>query len=167
MLLPSGLAVADFTPRDEVGDWAIATGHELVSSRLEGRSLWPLINAARNPQAVWELLVTVSRSVAAILRPLGQVGRPGPIAGDQGVVFERLARSAPARPAPERATLCLTAAQLIGCAVLDDFAMVRALAAAVVSLDDERMGRAHLVLRAMLEILATEPVDPQPQEPTS
>lgn len=155
----------EFTPRDEIGDWAIAAGLELVQARLDDRSLYPLLHAARQPQAVWELLVTVSRSVASILRPQG-TEELGPIGAGSGRVHAVIDRSGVSHPAADILSFANTAAQLIGCAARDDFPMVRALAAAVVATDDERMARAHLVLRAMLEILATEPIDPPTQEPS-
>ena len=155
----------EFTPRDEIGDWAIACGLELVQARLNGRALYPRLHAARNPQAVWELLVTVSRSVASILRPQG-TQELGPIGAGSGPVAAAVDRASGSRPAADVLAITSTAAQLIGCAARDDFPMVRALAAAVVAGDDERMARAHLVLRAMLEILATEPIDPPTQEPS-
>lgn len=158
--------MAEFTPADEIGDWAIASGLELVKARLDGRSLYPMLHAARNPQAVWELLVTVGRSVASILRPQG-TDELGPIGAGSGRVAAVVDRAAGAHPMADIMTIAVTAAQLIGCAARDDFPMVRALAAAVVAGDDERMARAHLVLRAMLEILATEPIiTHDPQEPS-
>ncbi len=155
----------EFTPRDEIGDWAIAAGLELVKARLDDRSLYPLLHAARQPQAVWELLVTVARSTASILRPQG-TDQLGPIGAGSGRVAFAVDRAAGAHPMADIMTIAITASQLIGCAARDDFPMVRALAAAVVATDDERMARAHLVLRAMLEILAAEPIDPPTQEPS-
>lgn len=154
--------MADFTPRDEISDWAIATSHELVGNRLEGRPLFPLLNAARNPQAVWEVLITVARSVSSLLRPQG-VTEPGPIGHRSVVVAGVIARSAPVRSLEDVQRIVTVAGQLIGCAVDEDYAMCRALAAAVLS-DPDPIAQGRLVLRAMLEILAIEPVDPQPKE---
>lgn len=153
----------DFTPVDEISDWAIASGHELVRSRLEGRALYPALHAARSPQAVWEILVTVARTVAHTLRPEGHAG--GPIGGSPAVLAV-VTRTAPGRPRDEIMRHTMTASQLIGCAASEDFAMCRALAAATLT-EPGGTHRAHLVLRAMLEILIVEPVDPPPQEPTS
>lgn len=153
----------DFTPRDEISDWAIATSHTLMLARLHGGALFPVLNAAANPQALWEVLITVARSVASILRPHGHPAAPGPIGHRNMLVMGFVARTAPVRSLEEVEAIVLSAGQLIGCAADEDFSMCRALAAAVLSSGDP-IGRGRLVLRAMLEILAVEPVDPQPKE---
>lgn len=158
----------DFTPRDEISDWTIATAHELVRLRLEGVVGYKLLNAPANPQAMWEVLITVARSIASILRPDG-VGLPGPIGDRHIAVHGSIARCASFRSLTEIESIVQSAAQLIGCAADEDFQMCRALAAAVIStpgVPDAGPGvaRGRLVARAMLEILIHEPVDPAPEE---
>lgn len=153
----------DFTPIDEVSDWAIANALELIDARLEGRPLVGQMFVAKSKQALWEVLITVARSSAKILRPNGTAGIPTPIGHERADVADVIARtSARSHPGdPERLTQ--TAGQLIGSAAAEDLDMCRALAASVLSAPDGIL-RARLVVRAMLEILALEPVHPDPTQ---
>lgn len=156
----------DFTPVDEVSDWAIAYALELIETRMARKPLATLLHVPQSRQAVWEALITVARSSAKILRPHG-TSNPTPIGHTRADVAELIAKtSAHARSHegdPERHVLI--AGQLIGSAAGEDFDMCRALAASVVSAPDGAH-RGRLVVRAMLEILALEPVDPNPQGET-
>lgn len=159
----------DFTPRDEITDSAIAAAHELLGDRLAGRPM--LATLPLDPQRLWELLITVARSVASALRPDGNL-EPGPIGHRNIRVLADLRRRSVHRTMAQIESLALAAGQLVGCAADEDYAMCRALAAAVVTRNDgetplDVAARASLVLRAMLEILAIEPVQPRPQEPSS
>lgn len=163
---PSSAPVGGFTPRDEISDWSITTAHELVRARLESSpDLSRMLLVIADQQAAWEVLITVAKSVASILRPDGALV-PGPI-GDRNVaVYGILARQTLWGSLEEIENVVATAGRLLGCAAADDYGMCRALAAVTVSHPDP-LGQARLVLRAMLEILAIEPQKPRPQEPSA
>lgn len=163
---PSSAPVGGFTPRDEISDWSIATSHELVRARLDTNpALAQMLDSIRDTQAAWEVLITVARSAASILRPDGNLV-PGPIGDRNTAVYGIVARMTLWRSLDDVEAVVTTAGRLLGCAAADDYVMCRALAAVVVSHPDN-LGQARLVLRAMLEILAIEPQQPRPQEPTS
>lgn len=140
---------------DEISDWAEALGAALVDARLAED--WPAINtqlariaSSPDPQEAFELLIVTSRTVALVLRPAGHPG--GPIgAPEQGLAASDLT-----------ATL-QNAGRLLGCAATGDFEMARALAEVIVA---QGMPAAAIALRAMLEVLAREPiVRADPPEP--
>lgn len=163
---PSSPSSGGFTPRDEISDWSIHLAHELVRARLEtSPDLARMLLAIGTQQNAWEVLITVAKSAASILRPDGNLV-PGPIGDRNTAVYGILARLTLWESLDAIESVVTAAGRLLGCAAADDFVMCRALAAVVVSHPDP-LGQTRLVLRAMLEILAIEPQRPRPQEPSA
>jgi len=148
------LAPAGTVPIPQVSDWAELLAQELADARLAdepGDVSGMLTAATADAQIAYEVLVALSVTVAAVLRPTGHDG--GPI-GTPPI-------GTPADP------LWLQAAQLVGFAAQRDVAMVDALARAIVRRPEAGYPgvlEARSTLWAILEVLASEPISPDPQE---
>jgi hypothetical protein len=142
--------------RVEISDWAEHVAQELAAARIRADVVAPLLYAATaDEQLAWEVLITLSRTVALVLRPEGHAG--GPI----GTPVADVPVSSPAAdPAWRRA------AQLVGFAAQGDHEMVDALARSALA-GTYPLDEARATLWSILEVLASEPVhhpDPHPQE---
>lgn len=137
-------------PADQVSDTAIDLSHGLVAMALAGTiDADSLVTVTSNPAAAYQTLCALARTVGVVLRPSGHDA--GPI-GAQGLMLRRTRLDPRAIAA---------AARLIGAGARGDAPMVRALALAVVG---ARTPTPALdTLRAMLDICAAEPRDPQPE----
>ncbi len=134
----------------EITDWAELIGTHLAEARL---AVAPVHNqaalvfaATADVALAYQVLVTLSRTVALVLRPTGHEG--GPIgsyaAGNIDPAFRH-------------------AAQLVGFAAQGDADMVDAIARAVLAARDP-LHEARTTLWAILEVLATEPMTPEPKD---
>lgn len=137
-------------PPAEISDWAEIVASELADARLAGSP--PRVNAllhaaTRDPAIAYQVLITLSRTVALVLRPTGHPG--GPI----GLIPE-----APPDPLLQRA------AQLVGFAAQGDADMVDALARATLAAPHAPLREARTTLWTILEVLASEPMTPQPKD---
>jgi hypothetical protein len=136
---------ADFP--SEISDWAEHLGTALAGARIDGSPMHEqagILQAATiEPAIAYQVLITLSRTVALVLRPTGHAG--GPIGMRPALAFD---------PAFVRA------AQLVGFAAQGDAGMVDALARAVLAAPGDALLEARTTLWAILEVLATEPVTP-------
>ena len=130
--------------RSEISPWAEHIAEELASARLRALDVAPMLYAGTaDDQLAYEVLVTLSRTVALVLRPEGHAG---------GVIGPL---SNPAR---------IRAAQLVGLAAQGDHDMVDAIARAALAAPDP-LFEARETLWAILEVLASEHVlRPDPPE---
>jgi hypothetical protein len=145
--------------RPEISDWAEEVAHALAEATVAAErqripSVGAMLYAATaDEQIAYEVLVTLSRTVALVLRPTGHAGGPigTPVAG--------VPISSPAAdPAWRRG------AQLIGFAAQGDHDMVDALARSALA-GAYPLDEARATLWSILEVLASEPVlRPDPQE---
>lgn len=138
--------MTDDGPRAEISDWAEHVAQSLADARIQGGDVAPLLYAATpDAQLAWEVLVTLSRTVALVLRPDGHAGGIiGPVGN------------------PSR----IRAAQLVGFAAQADAEMVDAIARTALAAPDP-LFEARETLWSILEVLALEPVlHPDPQEGT-
>lgn len=130
--------------RPEISDWAEHVAQEAASARIRDDDVAPLLYAATaDEQLAYEVLVTLARTVALVLRPAGHAGGViGPLGN-------------PAR---------IRAAQLVGFAAQGDVDMVDAIARTALAAPDP-LFEARETLWSILEVLALEPVlHPDPQE---
>lgn len=142
----------------EISDWAETIAQQLAASRIAGGPVHEragiLHAATADVVLAYQVLVTLSRTVALVLRPTGHEG--GPLAGD--LLVDSAARCDVA---------LVRATQLLGFAAQGDFAMVDAFARVVLAAPNPLL-EARTTLWAILEVLASEPVKPTPTEgPTS
>lgn len=135
--------------RDEISDWAEHVAQSLADARIQGGDVAPLLYAATpDEQLAWEVLVTLSRTVALVLRPDGHAG---------GIIGTLGRFAGPAR---------IRAAQLVGFAAQGDAEMVDAIARTALAAPDP-LFEARETLWSILEVLALEPVlRPDPPEGT-
>jgi hypothetical protein len=137
------------TPPDEIDDWAVVLAYQLAALKIEGDETvltLQLAVAIESPEVAYQVICCLARAIAVILRPAGHAGGPiGDVAG------------APAH--------WHQAAQLIGFAAQEDAGMVRALALAVVASPVPELEDAYWLMRDMLEVLASEPIDPHLETP--
>lgn len=130
--------------RSEISDWAEHIAAELARGRIADDDVAGILYAATaDEQLAYEVLVTLSRTVALVLRPDGHDGGTiGPLGN-------------PAR---------IRAAQLVGLAAQGDADLVDAIARTALAAPDP-LFEARETLWSILEVLATEPVlRPDPQE---
>src|SRR5690606_2709027 len=110
----AAVVTADFPA--EISDWAEHLGTALAEARLAPAPVHEqaaMLHAATiEPAIAYQVLITLSRTVALVLRPTGHAG--GPIGLVEG--------------APAADPLLLRAAQLVGFAAQGDAGMVDALA---------------------------------------
>lgn len=138
---------ADPTPEipDAITEWAEVLAERLAADLVDGAPTYVLAAQVRAATAdrvsAYQALVTLSRTVALVLRPTGHAG--GPIGSTRAAG--------------------LRAAQLVGFAAQGDVGMVDAIARAILAAPDP-LGEAQHALWAILEVLATEPVTPEPKD---
>lgn len=133
------------TPPDQIDEWAIALAQQLVAMTLEPDAAVlarQLDVAIESPAIAYQVICCLARSIGLILRPNGHAG--GPVGDVDG--------------AP---THWHQAAQLVGFAAQGDAEMVRALALAAVLSPTPELLDAYWLLRDMLDLLASEPIDPR------
>lgn len=130
--------------RPEISDWAEHVAAELARGRLADDDVAGILHAATaDEQLAYEVIVTLSRTVALVLRPDGHAGGViGPLGN-------------PAR---------IRAAQLVGLAAQGDVDLVDAIARTALAAPDP-LFEARETLWSILEVLALEPVlRPDPPE---
>lgn len=137
----------------EISEWAEHVGTSLAEARLAPAPVVEqagMIYAATADVALaYQVLVTLSRTVALVLRPTGHAG--GPIGAYAAANIDPAFRHA---------------AQLVGFAAQGDAGMVDAIARAVLAAPHDPLAEARTTLWAILEVLATEPVTPATEGPT-
>lgn len=135
--------------RAEISEWAEYVAEELARARIAGDDVDGALHAATaDEQLAYEVLVTLARTVALVLRPDGHPG--GPIGARDG------------QPWPAR-----RAALLVGSAAEGDIANVDALARDALGRWPDPIREARATLSATLDVLAIEPVIRyRPQEGT-
>lgn len=135
---------------DAITEWAEEIARALVDARVNGAPMHAqagILQAGTiDPVIAYQVLVTLSRTVALVLRPAGHEG--GPIGLTDELRID---------PAYVRAS------QLIGFAAQADAGMVDALARAVLAAPTP-LAEARTTLWAILEVLTTEPVTPNEKD---